>query len=144
MREILFRGKRIDNSEWVYGDLMHKHYNFNTKADKVIHNNLMKYKVIPETIGQYTGLTDKNGKKIFEGDIVKCTDTFSDYEFIAVVMFGNPKGEYNWGFQLNRISGANANTDILLWVDMEETGAFIEVIGNIHDNPELLGGDTNV
>jgi uncharacterized phage protein (TIGR01671 family) len=84
-------------------------------------------------------LTDKNGKKIFEGDIVKCTDTFSDYEFIAVVMFGNPKGEYNWGFQLNRISGANANTDILLWVDMEETGAFIEVIGNIHDNPELLG-----
>ena len=42
-----------------------------------------------------------------------------------------------------RISGANANTDILLWVDMEETGAFIEVIGNIYDNLELIGGETN-
>lgn len=139
MREILFRGKlKTDNGEykkgdWVYGD-------FVTLIDgKEKHLHIYgKGEVKAETVGQYTGLIDKNGTKIFEDDIVKCTDTFSDYEFIAVVMFGNPKGEYNWGFQLNRISGANANTDILLWVDVEETGAFIEIIGNIHDNPELL------
>ena len=62
--------------------------------------------------------------------------------FTAVVLFGNPNGRYNWGFQLQQVSGTKANTDILLWVEMEETGAFIEVIGNIYDNPELLRSDT--
>ena len=145
MREILFRGKRKDNGEWVYG--YYEFYNgghyINIQIDRVNSGGYPIREFIeidPSTVGQYTGLT-ANGTKIFEDDIVKCTDTFSDYElFIAVVMFGNPKGEYNWGFQLNRISGANANTDILLWVDVEETGAFIEIIGNIHDNPELLKG----
>ena len=141
MREILFRGKlkaengEFQKGEWVYGD-------FVTLIDgKEKHPHIYgKGEVKAETIGQYTGLTDKNGTKIFEGDIVKCTDTQYDYEFIAVVLFGNPNGEYNWGFQLKRISGAGVNTDILLWVEMEETGALIEVIGNIHDNPELLKG----
>ena len=135
MREILFRGK-TDKGEWVQGCFLHNGFDYDTAIWE--EENKLVTEVIPKTVGQYTGLTDKNGTKIFEDDIVKCTDTFSDYEFIAVVMFGNPKGEYNWGFQLNRISGANANTDILLWVDVEETGAFIEIIGNIHDNPELL------
>ena len=81
---------------------------------------------------------DKDGKKVFEGDIVKCTDRTYDYSFTAVVMFGNPNGEYNWGFQLKRISGASANTDILLWFDMDDVGACAEVVGNIHDNKELL------
>lgn len=141
MREMLFRGKKKYNGKWVEGYLFPNLYgDFEIRECGTYDEDFYTddYEIFPETIGQYTGLTDKNGKKIFEGDIVKCTDTFSDYEFIAVVMFGNPKGEYNWGFQLNRISGANANTDILLWVDMEETGAFIEVIGNIHDNFELL------
>ena len=117
MREILFRSKRTDNGEWVYGDLMHKHYNFDTKATKVIHNNIMNYKVIPETVGQYTGLTDKNGKKIFEGDIV-AMGTGRAYEV-----------KYNNGsFYMD-------GTAILIkYVDR------FEVIGNIHDNPELLKG----
>ena len=135
MREILFRGK-TDKGEWVQGCFLHNGFDYDTAIWE--EENKLVTEVTPKTVGQYTGLTDKNGTKIFEDDIVKCTDTFSDYEFIAVVMFGNPKGEYNWGFQLNRISGANANTDILLWVDVEETGAFIEIIGNIHDNPEIL------
>ena len=142
MREILFRGKTFITKKMVTGTgILYDGTNtwiVNNEPPQAIAFGTEYHTVIPETIGQYTGLTDKNGKKIFEGDIVKCTDKFSDYEFIAVVMFGNPNGEYNWGFQLNRISGANANTDILLWVEMEETGAFIEVIGNIHDNPELL------
>ncbi len=151
MREILFRGKQADNSEWIVGSLLQDDdgktyivgYEHRGGIDGMIDAELTSWAVIPETVGQHIELPDKNGKKIFEGDIVKCTDTNVGCTFTAVVVFGNPNGEYNWGFQLMRISGANANTDILLWVDMEETGAFIEVIGNIYDNPELIGGETN-
>ena len=137
MRDILFRGKRTDNGAWTSG------YLFCVWESAYLcwgmKNNVpVMEEVIPKTVGQYTGLLDKNGRKIFEGDIVKCTATNVDCAFTAVVLFGNSNGEYNWGFQLVRISGANANTDILLWVDREETGAFIEVIGNIYDNPELI------
>lgn len=152
MREILFRGKYSKKSpDWIEGSF-HKDEDANIceiayryyKKEGETKVGIWVYGVVdPETVGQYTGLTDKNGTKIFEGDIVKCTATNVDCAFTAVVLFGNPNGEYNWGFQLMRISGANANTDILLWVDMEETGAFIEVIGNIYDNPKLIGGKTN-
>lgn len=144
MREILFRGKDIDSGEWVQG-----YYTLYAQTRGLLpciltgteHGCVLPKFVDPETVGQYTGLKDKNRRKIYEGDIVKCTDETNDYSFTAVVMFGNPNGEYNWGFQLKRIKGANANTDILLWVEMEDTGAYIEVIGNIHDNPELLKGE---
>ena len=145
MREILFRGKRTDNGEWVEG----YYCNLGGNHPRVLKDNIfigkigrvLEFKnidVLPETVGQYTGLTDKNGTKIFEGDIVKCLDTINDIEFNAVVEFGNPNHEYNWGYQLKHISGDMPNLDILCWVDMEETGAFIEVIGNIYDSPELL------
>ncbi len=138
MREILYRGKRKDNDKWVYGYYCRCGWT-GMEKDVIIPSYasaLYGIDVIPETVGQYTGLTDKNGTKIFEGDIVKCTDTNNSYDFRAVVLFGNPNGEYNWGFQLKRIGGAIANTDILLWAEMEETGAFIDVVGNIHSSHE--------
>lgn len=142
MREILFRGKRTDNGEWGYGNLVRgcdeKYAYIVEFGNEELCRNYVD--VHPETVGQYTGLKDKNGTKIFEGDIVKCVDANNGGSFTAIVSFGNPNYEYNWGFQLVRMGGDSLNTDILLWVDMEETGAYIEVISNIYDNHELLGG----
>lgn len=136
MREILFRGKA--NVKWVYGDLWHLNDGRVTiRKDGEIY----PYEVITETVGQYTGLEDTNGKKIFEGDIVELYDKNNDIRMKAYVEFGNPNREYNWGYQLVAIGEVTADLDILLWVEMEDTGAFIEVIGNIHDNPELLKGE---
>ena len=131
----LFRGKGrdYDGSEfWVTGYL-HK-----TRTKTLIQpTDLFPSEVIPETVGQSTGLKDRNGKLIFEGDVVKLTDNNAEWK--AYVVFGNPYGEYNWGWNLMYIGEKpKVNTDILLWVEMEETGAYCEVIGNIYDNPKLL------
>ena len=133
MREILFRGRDIEGN-WHYGAplVFTEHYTCITAPHTFIK------KVEAETIGQYTGLTDKNGTKIFEGDIVKITDTIVDFETTAYIEFGNPNALYNWGWQLVPLEKKPFAVEILHWVEMEETGAFIEVIGNIHDNPELL------
>ena len=151
MREILFRGKRVYNGMWVegyyakYRNIKDKVYTailqFDTEDGGDVYCDGIT-PVIPETVEQYTGLVDKNGKKIFEGDIVRLTDKSFGNEWKAVVEFGNPNGNYTWGWQLNPIGIAkNVNTDILCWVEMEETGAFCEVIGNVQDNPELLQED---
>ena len=132
----LFRGKT--DAKWVYGDIWHLNDGRVTIRKD---GELFPYEVIPETVGQYTGLKDKNGKKIFEGDIVELYDKNNDIKIKACVEFGNPNKEYNWGYQLVATGETIPNLDILLWVEMEDTGAFIEVIGNIHDNPDLLKGE---
>ena len=144
MREILFRGKRVDNGEWEYGDLLHKHYNFNTKADIVIHNNVMKYKVIPETVGQFTGLTDRNGKKIFDGDLLNgfqypFLNANAHNYFAEVVWFENSPafGLYTHKHPLSAVRGISEGN--CYYMDDFDSSQW-EVIGNIHDNPELLKG----
>lgn len=135
MRETLFRGKRIDDDKWTYGYLF-KCWGRCYLLWGMNGDNPIKEEVYPETVGEYTGLTDKNGKEICEGDIVKLYDTWGTWR--AAVEFGNPNGNYSWGWQLKPIGKVDINTDILCWVEMEDAGAFCEVIGNIHDNPELL------
>ena len=125
MREILFRGKRLDNGEWVEGwyqpETTIKHWNGIqetvgvTVAYKVEDGFLEDTLVDPSTIGQYTGLKDKNGKRIFEGDILSIWNESHD-----VVVFEDG------AFYLENTS-----------IPMRFANKF-EVIGNITDNPELL------
>ena len=118
MREILFRGKRLDNGEWIYGDVVQ----FPTHGIVRIVEQEPSYKdaeVDLDTVGQYTGLTDKNGKKIFEGDIF--TDGISNY----VVTFTN--GAFTIDYR----------PDFLAYF-LVSGFADGDIIGNIHDNPELL------
>lgn len=136
MREILFRGKSIYNDEWLYGDLsMIRLENSSYIAYNETTGRRPCIRVISNTVGEYTGLNDRHRKTIFEGDIVECSDVINGIKFTARIVFG--KGR----FQLKHIKGNKPNLDISLWADMEETGKYIEVIGNIYDNPELIKED---
>ena len=128
MRKILFRGKRVDNGEWVQGSLFSEGTRFEIVRGTCNTVGIEGVEVIPETIGQYTGLTDKNGKHIFEGDIIDTPD-----RLIKVVwLTGNAQ------FDLNFIRYAHdiiiTNFKGIYMRDLKE----YEVIGNMHDNPELL------
>ena len=144
MREIkiLFRGKRIDNGEWVYGWLGSLHCsNSQTKEIESVYfteisegfdcrlNVIVDYK----TVGQYTGLTDKNGVRIFEGDIVHCVSKLDSADMVIIFECGQFRmilAEKYHEYQTN--------------VGYYDINCFAkEVIGNIHDNPELLGGENN-
>ena len=126
MNEILFRGKRIDNCEWVEGyfvNLWLVHYQ---KHQPIItDNNAVSYDIDLSTVGQYTGLTDKNGKKIFEGDIMAFTAYGFDY--VGTVEFAD-----------GSFSIMCEHTSPFLDQAVSKHGAYI--IGNMHDNPELLEG----
>ena len=130
MREILFRGKRLDNGEWVVGHLCE---NYLRVGDTCIccTVELRFYPVYPDTVGQYTGLGDKNGKPIFEGDIIKIPDDYDE--------FGMNAGEVYevyfccGGFRLKPKYSKSRG----YYLEDDKT---VEVIGNIHDNPEMLNG----
>lgn len=143
MREILFRGKHIHlfpqnehlNGIWVYGYLCDKNY-INSPG---LNGELL---VDPSTIGQYTGLTDKNGKRIFEGDIVKYTFDMPDDPNatengkrvrIGRIFFSDWRASFS--VTAGRNCSSSMNNNLFSYV---RNGNRVEVIGNIHDNPELL------
>lgn len=128
MREILFRGKTKDNY-WaigVYASHISSIYDLARKR---------MYKVIPETVGQYTGLTDKNGRRIFEGDIIKyiaIEDYASDWK-VSTVVYGDKYDYPAFDIDKGNDFDCNALQKILCSGDYDS-----EIIGNTHDNPELL------
>ena len=147
MREILFRAKKY-NLEWVYGYYVKlpsaagSACFIHVPADNPDEHNERHY-VAPETVGQYTGLKDKNGNKIFEGDILQCDEypycSDGKYNYFAEVVWF----EENAAFGLYTFRSPNASVR-----GVSEGSDFIEefnssdwaVIGNIYDNPELIGG----
>ena len=135
MREILFRGKRVDTGEWVEGYLYclsEKHNPFIMAKNKCGES----HEVIPHTVGQYTGLTDKSGNKIFEGDIV---DVLYDIKYtgVAAKRIGLFKVVFYKGcFMKDKITKINDEKGLFHFIPSD----VCTVIGNIHDNPELLGG----
>lgn len=142
MREILFRGKRKDNGEWVFGDLIRNLiYDGREKEMRIgdiyfehngdIHGTAI-YKVIPETVGQFTGLTDRNGKKIFEGDIVKEWSSHWKTPLKTEINFYEVVCEYLGSLHLIRKTEYGENSTPLY------RRSVVEVIGNIYDSPELL------
>ena len=132
MREIIFRGKRTDDGEWIEGDYAYS--NIENKYFIICNPEMQSFtdpgnylytidccEIIPETVGQFTGLTDKNGIKIFEGDIVK--GTFLGFPIpIEDDVFSICWQEDIAGYKANYFEN-------------------VEVIGNIYDNPELLETD---
>ena len=133
MREILFRGRLLDTNHyhyagWVYGSLVYSpsedHYYIIEHSD-----DELSYPVDKETIGQFTGLCDKNGTKIFEGDIVECQTRKG--KGVAPIVFEKGKFCAKW-FEEN-------------WKQYfyYEINSKFKVIGNIYDNPELLGDDND-
>ena len=151
MREILFRGKRTDNGEWVQGDLVQgigkqKGLTFIWSEDKRVPMEVFEANVIPETVGQYSGWTDKKDQKIFEGDIIE----LESHDYIpsldrGVVIFKDGcfgieyqtdvARKFGWGKVFHRIGAISE------WRDMGASGTITytyEVIGKIYDNPELL------
>ena len=131
MREILFRGKRVSNGEWVEGSLIKAKAENNKDVLYLIAPFTMSAfdveEVIPETVGEYTGLTDKNGTKIFEGDVVKIGSEIIKWKCYHKVVFE----EGQWFYLHEEIS---TKSYMGAW-----GSSCVEVIGNIHDNPELLG-----
>lgn len=132
--EIIFRGKRVNNGEWIYGWYCMYSFGQWPLKDAIVqlekaHNGCFEpIEVENTTVGQYTGLKDKNGKRIFECDIIKFDIPKGEWGDIAVIIFES--GE----FRYKPITNAKKAWNCRLCKE-EKT---LEVIGNIHENPELL------
>lgn len=128
MREIKFRGRCLDNGEWVYGSLLvweDKDCSILYHKDGDLFFEMTKVQVEPATVGQYTGMKDKNGKEIYEGDIISGGRTFH--------VIWDMRGAC-WTGEMHK------DPERLLDLGFLITSKYIRIIGNIHDNPELLKG----
>ena len=128
-RQIKFRGKSLNNGEWFYGNLFIGDVYGRTHISTTKRGCL---NIDPDTVGQFTGLLDKNGKEIYEGDIL-LVDEFWDGET------GNVKIHNEVGIKDGCFGYIGENTgDLIPFYDSKITE---RIVGNIHDNPELLKGE---
>lgn len=130
MREILFRGKRKDNGEWIEGFYAESGIGFILADNGPTEGYFTMHEADSATICQYTGLADKNGRKIFEGDIIR------DEDIAGVILFGRRDGSFHVEFYVKWVSeiGMDYRQELGYWAPE------CEVAGNIFDNPELING----
>lgn len=127
MREILFRGKRDDNLAWIEGYIYRITENQEMPFLMIKDYHGITYPVYPDTVGQFTGLTDKNGTKIFEGDIVKLRLLAAKMEWKGVCEYRNGAFGLAWQYAGERYCTFAGTCN-----------AEYEVLGSIHDNPEMM------
>ena len=131
MREIRFRGKCIEDCElkgqWLYGHYLKSASHFIAVDQGLVDGHFKLYQVDPETVGQYTGLKDRNGREIYEGDILR-----DEFDRIFRVYWVNGEARF-------AIRQKKRKTEYFMFISHIHP----VVIGNIHDNPELLKGDEN-
>lgn len=151
MREILFRGKRIDNGEWVKGfpyithggEHQIRYYDSESNIENCSHT------VIPDTLGRFTGLTDKHGAKIFEGDILQCNNNpqdlikvvFGKFDVIGVETETAVDNVIGWHYEVIPTDELSKVEPFCLPMPITEfyiNRCTMVVIGNIYDNPELM------
>lgn len=139
MREILFRGKQKDNGEWAEGSSIV--YDLHNRYTTIyVEDEGRVFQVDPETFGQYTGLTDRNGERIFEGDIlIKRRNAMTKYSNITDHLFA-----VEWGSDCGMWVLTDIDPESDREIDFESFDACeFEVIGNIHDNLELMKGENH-
>lgn len=127
-RQIIFRGKRLDNGEWIYGDLEYNRAKNIARIHTYDNNGeyLMQHLVKPDTVGQFTGLTDKNDSPIYDGDIVEAYDLDEELAFMGAVRYALPDA----AFGIDKGTGAS--------LEPFEGNMTYKVVGNFHDNIESL------
>lgn len=142
MREILFRGKSISSNDWIYGSLLVSNSGLlqDSKEYMICTPNLEKYHVLPESIGQFTGLIDKNGQKIFEGDILSFSKSYAPY-FAKVIFATDEIG--SCGCCFSAFQGSGFVGEVLPGSEysyscFSEDLRASEIIGNVFDNPDLV------
>ncbi len=138
-REIKFRGKRVDNGEWVYGwyrEMVDSHQNIYPVMyeDNI---SIAPLKVIPETVGEFTDLKDKNGVEVWEGDIIK--RRIGETETVAVVVRSIRYSAFMWFIKRYYPVTKDSHGDFLDSTTIASNIGFT-VIGNIHENKDLLNG----
>lgn len=131
MREIKFRGKRVDNGEWVYGyyyifEEDHRILDSELNTQHIVNVRQIVFNVIPQSVGQFTGLHDKNGVDIYEGDILEDIEIPDDY-YKAVWE--------NYGFDFERMNDGELMSNFDDIISFEKVS---KVIGNIYEHPHLI------
>jgi uncharacterized phage protein (TIGR01671 family) len=151
-REIKFRGQRVDTKEWVYGYLIEcgitgESYIFPigndvNESERVGEEGCLRivtYEVIPETVGQFTGLKDKNEKEIYESDLIEIKT--EKHHFVSEITWDSDIGGFEFQDTENTYCGLDA---IKIFKNGSSLyGGYVEVIGNIYQDPELLQGVSN-